>query len=428
MVGNPPFAVRWGILATGGIAQTFTKDLLRDPATRNVSDVQHIVVAAASSTSKERAAQFLKDCGAPSSAVAYGSYKELVADPSVDIIYVATPHSHHFQNAMLCLEAGKPVLCEKAFTVNAAQAKLLCQKAKEKNVFLMEAVWTRFFPLSKQIRSLVSEGKLGTVHRVIADLSFGEDVEEKWGTKHRMTNPDLAGGALLDLGIYPLTWVFQILYHLTPPALRQAPTVTSSATKYHLTGVDETTSIILTFPPPKPSSSSSATTTTNTNTSAIFPSPTHGIATTSMRISTDPTGHGATGPAIRIQGTKAEIQVDHPAFRPTRYRFIPRVAGMEGVQGGKGGAPGTLGDGSSSSGTTDASTGVREVEIPIPGQGMFWEADECARCLRDGKKESDGLGHAESIAFMDVLDEVRRQNHLSFPARIESTEFPLEGF
>ena len=124
--------IRWGILATGGIAKTFAKDLLVDPKTRNVHGVVHTVVAAASSSSKSRAEQFLKDLEAPSSANAYGSYEELVQDPDIDIVYIATPHSHHFQNAMLCLEAGKNVLCEKAFTVNAAQAKLLVRKAKEK--------------------------------------------------------------------------------------------------------------------------------------------------------------------------------------------------------------------------------------------------------------------------------------------------------
>lgn len=124
--------VRWGILATGGIAKTFAKDLTVDPKTRNVNAITHTVVAAASSSSKERAADFLKQVDAPSSAKAYGSYDEFVKDPDIDIVYVATPHSHHYQNAMLCLEAGKNVLCEKAFTVNAEQAKILVKKAREK--------------------------------------------------------------------------------------------------------------------------------------------------------------------------------------------------------------------------------------------------------------------------------------------------------
>ena len=132
------YQVRWGILATGGIAETFARDLFVDPQTRGVTDIVHRVVAAASSSSLGRAKQFLDTVWAPE-AKAYGSYRELVADPDVDIVYVATPHSHHYQNVMLCLEAGKPVLCEKAFTANAAQTEVLMQKAKEKNLFLMEA-------------------------------------------------------------------------------------------------------------------------------------------------------------------------------------------------------------------------------------------------------------------------------------------------
>jgi dihydrodiol dehydrogenase / D-xylose 1-dehydrogenase (NADP) len=134
------FQLKWGILATGGIAESFARDLWPNPETRGVNDIEHKVVAAASSSSAKRAEDFLKEVRAPEGAKAYGSYKELVEDPNVDIIYVATPHSHHYQNARLCLEAGKNVLCEKAFTTNAAQLETLIKIAKEKNVFLMEAV------------------------------------------------------------------------------------------------------------------------------------------------------------------------------------------------------------------------------------------------------------------------------------------------
>lgn len=138
--------LKWGILATGGIAESFGRDLSVNPETRGIKDIEHIVVAAASSSSADRAKKYLKTVNAPESAKAYGSYKELIADSNVDIIYVATPHSHHYQNAMQALEGGKNVLCEKSFTVNAKQTELLIKKAKEKNLFLMEAVsqtWCR---------------------------------------------------------------------------------------------------------------------------------------------------------------------------------------------------------------------------------------------------------------------------------------------
>ncbi|KAI9880475.1 MAG: hypothetical protein M1830_002827 [Pleopsidium flavum] len=368
--------------ATGGIAQTFTKDLMVDPSTREVTDVKHTVVAAASSSSAERAKKFLQDCKCPPDAAAYGSYTELVKDKNIDIIYIATPHSHHYQNAMLCLEAGKHVLCEKAFTVNADQAKKLVETAKAKKLFLMEAVWTRYFPLSIQIRKMITDGSIGKVHRVIADLSFGQNVEEDWSTEHRMVNMDLAGGAMLDLGIYPITWVFQTLYHTQPASSRKPPSVVSSISKYHKTGVDEMTSMILTF---RGTPAGEA----------------HGIALTNFRVATDVDGHHSGKPAIRIQGTKGEIQVDGPAFRPTHYRIIPK------------------GDGS-------GSPNVEEVDCPVPGHGMFWEADEAGRCLRDGKQESDGLPWEESIVIMETMDQVRKQNGLVYPHKIETTDYPVD--
>lgn len=179
------------------------RDLLNDPTVRNTTDVSHTVTAVASSSSKDRASKFITDTGIPAPCAAYGTYEELVADPNVDVVYVATPHSHHFQNVLLAFEAGKNVLCEKAFTVNAAQAKILCEMAKKKNLFLMEAVWTRYFPLSVQVRDLIKSGALGEVLRVTADNSFGDDVEDKWGTTHRMVNKDLAGGCLLDCKLIP---------------------------------------------------------------------------------------------------------------------------------------------------------------------------------------------------------------------------------
>lgn len=131
--------------------------------------MRHEIVAVASSSDSKKAAEFLKRIDGAFDAKTYGSYPELVVDPNVDIIYVATPHSHHFQNTMLALEAGKHVLCEKAFTVNAAQAKKLVATAKAKNLFLMEAVWTRYFPLSIKIRELITAGEIGTVYRTIGE-------------------------------------------------------------------------------------------------------------------------------------------------------------------------------------------------------------------------------------------------------------------
>lgn len=184
-------------IGPGWIASVFSKDLVIDPKTRKVEDIVHVVQAAASATSIDRAKQFLVDVDAPSG-TAYGSYEELVNDPNVDIIYIATPHSHHFPHCLLALNAGKPVVCEKPFTVNAEQTKILVNLARAKKLFLMEAVWTRFFPLSIEVRQLIKDKKIGDVKRVFADLSLCQDPETKYDDSHRMVNPDLAGGVLLD--------------------------------------------------------------------------------------------------------------------------------------------------------------------------------------------------------------------------------------
>lgn len=356
-----------------------------NPETRGVKDIQHEIVAAASSSSADRAKDFLKKVGAPSSAKAYGSYKELVADKDVDIIYVATPHSHHYQNAMLCLEAGKNVLCEKAFTTNAAQTKLLVEKAREKNLFLMEAVWTRYFPLSIYVRDIITSGKLGKVHRTFADLSIGTQPEEAFDNSHRMVNPDLAGGALLDLGIYALTWVFQTLYHTQPESERQAPSVVSALRKYS-TGADEMTTMLLTFPR-----------------SDKLGGDAHGIATTGMRVTPDPDGKGSAGPAIRVQGDNGEIQVFHPAYRPTKTKLVLKDGTVDEKDWPQPG-PGKGSDWHNGFGGELGPEGV--------GHGMFWEADECAHALKEGRKEGKYESLSESIVIMEVS---RYSTHLSDP-------------
>lgn len=380
MAAASPFTLKWGIMATGWIAEMFVKDLLTNPATRDVHDVRHQVVAVASSSDQNKAVGFLANVDAPSGAKSYGSYHELVADPNVDIIYVATPHSHHFQNAMLALEAGKNVLCEKALTVNATQARKLVETARAKKVFFMEAVWTRYFPLSIKVRELVRSGVVGPIYRVIADLSFNKDLPDgrvDYDDSHRMVNLDLAGGALLDLGIYSLTWLFQTLYHVQSEKEKEAPNVVAAINKYH-TGADESTSIILQFPKHK----------------------SMGIGLTSLRVGTDVDGLNSGGPAIRIQGSGGEIQVMGPAYRPLQYKVIKK----------------------------DDPGKIEVVDCPIPrdperencGQGMFWEADECARCLREGKLESETLPWSESIAIMEVMESVLNQGGVTYPDIITS--------
>ncbi|EME76900.1 uncharacterized protein MYCFIDRAFT_184262 [Pseudocercospora fijiensis CIRAD86] len=387
------YQLKWGILATGGIAESFSRDLWVNPETRGVTDIEHVVVAAASSSSADRAKAFLKEVRAPESAKAYGSYKELVADPNVDIIYVATPHSHHYQNARLCLEAGKNVLCEKAFTTNAKQLETLIKLAKEKNLFLMEAVWVRYFPLSIYVRDIITSGKIGTVYRAQADLSIGLPPEQVFADgKHRMVNMDLAGGALLDLGIYTLTWLFQTLYDTQKNP--KAPSVLSTMNKYK-TGVDEQTTILLSFPRDG------------------LPNA-HGVATTGFRTALQVRDT----PAVRAQGTEGEIQVFSPAFRPTKTKLVLNDGTVEEKEWEHPG-PGK------GSGWQNGFGPKSHWNAEGVGHGMFWEADECAYAIRDGRKEGKYESLEESLVIMRVMDEVRKQNDMVYPEKIETTEYPV---
>lgn len=323
-------------------------------------------------------------------------------DPNIDIVYVATPHSHHYQNVRLALEAGKNVLCEKAFTVNAQQARILADKAREKNLFLMEAVWTRYFPLSVYVREQIQAGRIGPVARVLADNSMATDPEKSFSDgKHRMVNPDLAGGALLDLGIYALTWVFQTLYHTQPEATRQPPKVLAAVKTYSGTGsADEASTVLLDFPR-----------------SAEQGGNAHAVATTSIRIATAPTGDEKAGAGIRIQGPLGEIQVFPPAFRPTHTKIILKDGTVEekhwsipGPGKGSGWYNGFL----------------EHMNAEGEGQGMFWEADEAATAFVEGRKEGQYEGLEESILIMEVMDEIRRQGGLKYPEKIETTDFPVQ--
>ena len=177
-----------GIIGCGGIAQKMAATL------EKMKGVERYAVA---SRNQEKAEAFANKWGFTK---AYGSYEELASDPEVDLIYIATPHAMHYDNAHMCIEKGKPVLCEKAFTANARQAEDLLAFAKEKGVFITEAIWTRYMPLSLKIQELLKEGVIGTPYTLSANLSY------PISNKERIIRPELAGGALLDIGVYTLNF------------------------------------------------------------------------------------------------------------------------------------------------------------------------------------------------------------------------------
>ena len=183
--------IRWGILGTGRIARAFAHALADAPGAQ---------LAGIASRSAAGADAFGKDFGLDA-ARCHASYHALADDPDVDVIYIGTPHSRHAQDAAMCLNAGKHVLCEKAFAITHREAAAMVALAREKKLFLMEAMWTRYLPALTEARRIVAAGEIGTVQMVQSDLGFVTSV----GEEHRLRNPELGGGALLDIGIYPLT-------------------------------------------------------------------------------------------------------------------------------------------------------------------------------------------------------------------------------
>jgi predicted dehydrogenase len=255
--------VRWGILATGWIAELFVKDLQQHG---------HPVVAVGS-RSAASAQAFAERFSIPN---VHASYEALCADPEVDAIYVATPHPMHADNAKLALNAGKHVLVEKAFTVNAREAQEIVDLAAQKGLVILEAMWTRFLPHMLRVREIVRSGVLGEIRSVVADHT--QDLPDD--PKHRLNALELGGGALLDLGIYPISFTFDVL---------GTPKTISATARLKETGADGTVATMFTYESGAIALTISASDTAGRN-----------IAT--------------------IHGTEGRIEIDKVWYAPTSFR------------------------------------------------------------------------------------------------------------
>lgn len=257
---------RWGILATGGIAATFVADLKLLP--------QAEVVAVGSRT-PAAARRFADAHDIPR---AYGSWTGLVEDPEVDVIYVATPHSAHHEAAALCLRAGKPVLCEKPFALNLAQSEDLVRIAAATGTFLMEAMWMRTIPAVRRAVEVIRDGAIGKVSAVYADFGLAGP----FPPDHRLRDPRLGGGALLDLGVYPVSLAQFVL---------GAPERVAAVAALTPEGVDENTAIALGYA------------------DGAIASLHAGIA-------------GRTPTVATVVGTGGRVELPALFFRPERFRLI----------------------------------------------------------------------------------------------------------
>jgi predicted dehydrogenase len=326
--------VNWGVLATGNIAHSFAGDLVQVPGAR---------LAAVGSRSREKAEAFAREYDAD--AAAYGSYEELAADPEVEVVYVATPHALHRDDVRLVLEAGKHVLCEKPITLNAAEAEELVDLARQRDRFLMEAMWTATHPVIRRLRADLRSGRFGTPRHLHAELGFKVEAPPE----DRMLNPDLGAGALLDMGIYPLT-----VAHLL---LGEAESLHAVA-DLNDDGIDLDVAITGRYP---------------------------GGALATMSASMSSWSSRAADLATDL----GRIHLDD-FHHPTRAVFTPYVGGSNDVDGR--GDPVPI-----------------EGDEPVIGRGYGNEAAEVNRCLREGLRESPLVPHEQTLTLMRQLDDIRRQ-------------------
>lgn len=320
--------MKLGILGAGHIGDLTAPTLAALP---------EIECAAVASRSLQKAQAFAAKYGF---AKAYGSYEELLCDPEIELVYVATPHSHHYQHAMQALGHGKPVLCEKAFTLNAAQAKALCTAAAEKGLFLAEAIWTRYMPSRALIDQLLASGVIGTPRLLTANLSYVVCGKE------RIQNPALAGGALLDLGVYGLNFA---LMHFGDEIERVESSVQRTET-----GVDGAETITL-----------------------FYKDGRMAVLTHSIYVRSDRKGI--------ISGDEG-------------YLVVENINNPQSVS------------------VFDTQDRLIETH-PVPPQisGYEYEFQEAARCIRQGRTESESMPLAESVRLMELMDRLRGQWGVVFP-------------
>jgi predicted dehydrogenase len=322
--------VRWGILGTGGIAHAFATALMETPGA---------TLAAVGSRSVESAEKFGREFGAPA---AFGSYQALCNAPGVDIIYIATPHPLHLENTTMALEGGKAVLCEKPFTMNLRQAEKVVALARSKKLFLMEAMWTRYMPALAELKRIMAAGEIGQPRQLHADFGFNAPTDPA----HRVNNRELGGGALLDLGIYPLSIAVAIM---GPVKQVQALAEMSE------TSVDAQTGFIL-----------------------LHEGGGMSVCSCSLLAKTPD--------VLTVSGPQGRIQMDAMFHRSPSLTV-------------------TLADGS-----------ARVVPTPWTGNGYVHEAIEASRAVREGLLESPGMPLDETLALMRVLDTIRGQIGLHYPA------------
>lgn len=321
--------IKWGVLSTGWIAHKFATALQVVPDSE---------LHAVGSRNIETAREFASEYAIPK---AYGSYEELVSDPDIDLIYIGSPHNLHLEHTLLALNHHKHVLCEKPMGVNLREERIMIDKAKEKNLFLMEALWSRFLPNIIKTKELIDSGEIGDVKLLTAFFS----IKSENGPEHRHYNIDLCGGTILDTGIYN---IFLSLLLLGKPKSFSAIAGLSDQ------GGDNSCSYTFRYDKD----------TLSVMYSSFLANP---------------------GVVAEIHGTKGKIYLGHLWFCPGNVKV-------------------TYNDGSE-----------KLFEFEVKANGYEYEAEEVAKCIRAGKKQSDLWSWNDSIEMITVMDSIRKECGIVYP-------------
>jgi len=365
--------IRFGILGTGHIAKQFAHGL------RFVKDAELVAIGSRKAETAQSFANEWAATGASTGAGAavpraHGSYAALVADPAIDVVYIATPQSRHADDSCLCLDAGKAVLCEKPFATTAEEARRVIDRARERGLFCMEAMWMRFIPLMREVVAMVQGGSIGEVQTLEAE--FGIPVGSSAGD-HRL-RPELGGGALLGRGVYAVSLGSQLFGR----PVHMHATVAEGPT-----GVDEQISATLVY---------------------------RGGQTVHFSASLKSYMFNEAS----LSGTEGRIRIHEPFIRPHRLSLRKFRAEASGGGGTSKSASQNLKQKLRASPTVQ--TVLQHVERflpkgtttrvrPVEGNGMNYEAAEVVRCLRAGLRESEIMPLHETLAVMETMDALRRQ-------------------
>lgn len=327
-------ALKWGIVGTGGIAATFAQQV---PAysTGNVVAVGSRALQSAQTFAKRFSIEH-----------AHGSYEELVRNPDVEAVYVATPHAFHLEHALLAIQAGKPVLVEKAFALNRVQGEHIFMEARAQGVFVMEAMWTRFLPHQLMVREILRSNALGDIVHIRADHG------QRLDGIPRLEQLELGGGSLLDLGVYPLSFIQSILGN---------PEMVDTVGFLNPAGIDENETVTLTY------------------VGALA------TATSTMRASS------ATSAEITCR--RGRIELREQFYRPGRIIVTQNVD-------------------TPASGLDDHYTWTWDGHVP---GGLQYEAAEVARCVNAGLMQSDTMPWDDTLAVLDIMDQVRSELGMRYP-------------